>query len=65
MNDKNDKDYDDIENNKNYTYEKNDSNNKNRNNINKMKNFSHKANFVLLSSLTHLVLSFNVSSSLK
>ena len=31
MNDKNDKDYDDIENNKNNTCEKNDSNNKNRN----------------------------------
>ena len=32
----------------------------------KMITFSHKANFVLLSSLTHIgVLSFNVSSSLK
>ena len=31
MNDKNDKDYDDIEYNKNNTYEKNDSNNKDRN----------------------------------
>ena len=37
MNDKNDKDYDDIEKNKNNTYEKNDSNNKNRNK-NKRKN---------------------------
>ena len=27
--------------------------------------FSHKANFVLLSSLAHIVRSFNVSSSLK
>ena len=31
----------------------------------KMMTFSHKANFVLLSSLTHSVRSFNVSSSLK
>ena len=33
--------------------------------MNKMINFSHKANFVLLSSLTHIVRSFNVSSSIK
>ena len=37
MNDKNDKDHDDIQSNKNNTYEKNDSNNKNRNK-NKHKN---------------------------
>ena len=33
--------------------------------INKMINFSHKTDFVLLSSLTHIVLIVNVSSSIK
>ena len=70
MNNKNDKDYDDNEYHKNNTFKKmiqrTSTGTSTSTIIKKMMNFSHERNYiVLLSSLTHIVLSFNVSSSIK